>query len=357
METVHSPESIKVDNVNVAEVKRLVSPRELKETLPMSPEVNEFVYLSRQTINNIISGKDKRLLVVVGPCSIHNPDAAVEYAQRLKALSATMEDRLYFCMRTYFEKPRTTVGWKGLINDPNLDGSNDVATGLYQARKLMLEVLELGLPTATEMLDPIVPQYIAELISWASIGARTTESQTHREMASGLSMPIGFKNSTDGNLGVAINAMMSARSPHHFLGIDSDGRSSVIATKGNSSGHIILRGGGGRPNYDAVCVADAEEQLRAAGMTPHIMVDCSHANCNKKYELQEKVLHDVVRQRVEDGTKSLIGVMMESNIKPGKQDFPRTDGKPLEYGTSITDPCMGWEQTEQVLRYAWERLG
>ena len=357
METVHSPESIKVDNVNVAEVKRLVSPRELKETLPMSPEVNEFVYLSRQTINNIISGKDKRLLVVVGPCSIHNPDAAVEYAQRLKALSATMEDRLYFCMRTYFEKPRTTVGWKGLINDPNLDGSNDVATGLYQARKLMLEVLELGLPTATEMLDPIVPQYIAELISWASIGARTTESQTHREMASGLSMPIGFKNSTDGNLGVAINAMMSARSPHHFLGIDSDGRSSVIATKGNSSGHIILRGGGGRPNYDAVCVADAEEQLRAAGMTPHIMVDCSHANCNKKYELQEKVLHDVVRQRVEDGTKSLIGVMMESNIKPGKQDFPRTDGKPLEYGTSITDPCMSWEQTEQVLRYAWERLG
>jgi 3-deoxy-7-phosphoheptulonate synthase len=356
METVSNTERIRVENVHVAEVKPLIPPRALKDEFPQSAAAREFVFMARKTVNAILNGEDKRFLVVIGPCSLHDPGAAMVYAERLKKLAAELDDQLYICMRTYFEKPRTTVGWKGLINDPHLDGTNDLETGLREARKILIEVANMGLPAATEMLDPIVPQYIAELITWASIGARTTESQTHREMASGLSMPVGFKNSTDGNLQVAINAMMSAHSPHHFLGIDADGRASVIVTKGNPYGHVILRGGGGRPNYDAVSVADAEEQLRNASITPRIMVDCSHANCNKKYELQEKVLHDVIRQRTEESTKSLIGVMMESNLKPGRQEFPRADGKPLDYGVSITDPCMGWEQTETVLRFAHENL-
>ncbi|MFO7974041.1 MAG: 3-deoxy-7-phosphoheptulonate synthase [Candidatus Hydrogenedentota bacterium] len=343
-----------IQDAHVGEFLPLISPNEMKQHLPMSTRAQETVMSARETIARILLGEDKRMLVVAGPCSIHDTDTALDYAKRLYHAHQNFGEQLFIIMRTYFEKPRTTTGWKGLINDPALDGSYKLEEGLFKARRILLDIADMGLPTATEMLDPIVPQYIAEFISWASIGARTTESQTHREMASGLSMPVGFKNSTNGNLQVAINAMLSAKQGHHFLGIDQEGKTCVVQTLGNPWGHLILRGGGGRPNCDRVSVALAEEQLRDVGLEPRIMIDCSHDNSTKRYELQEKVLRDVMHQRTE-GTHSLIGLMLESNLNPGKQPIP-PDKSQLKYGVSITDACMGWDKTEDCLRYAHDKL-
>ncbi|HOZ49525.1 MAG TPA: 3-deoxy-7-phosphoheptulonate synthase [Candidatus Hydrogenedentes bacterium] len=344
----------RTDNLNVVSVTPLITPQAMKDEHPITAAAAETVYTGRKSIANILSKIDPRMLVVVGPCSIHDPAAALDYAARLAHLRKALGDRFELVMRAYFEKPRTTLGWKGLINDPYLDGSCDLGVGLRKARQLLVAIAELGVPTATEVLDPIVPQYIADLLSWASIGARTTESQTHREMASGLSMPVGFKNGTDGNLQIAINGLVSCRQAHHFLGIDQEGRTCVIETQGNKWGNIILRGGGGRPNYDPVSVADAEESLRRAGLEPLIVVDCSHANCGKRQELQAHVLRDVIQQRIE-GNHSLIGVMLESNIEAGSQPLQKDITK-LRYGVSVTDPCMGWTTTEELLRYAHRRL-
>lgn len=341
-------------DINVISYTTLVTPRELKTRLPISPEGISTVARGRQVVKEVLEKRDTRFLAIVGPCSIHDADAALEYAGRLRALSLELEDRIFILMRTYFEKPRTTVGWKGLLSDPYLDGSNDVSAGLHKGRELLVKITGLGLPTAAELLDPIVPQYMDDLVSWASIGARTSESQTHREMASGLSMPIGFKNSTDGNLQVAVDAMVSSHHEHHFLGIDADGRSGVVATRGNKLSHIILRGGRGRPNYDPVTVFETEDRMRKAGLDPRIMVDCSHANCGKRHELQAHVLRDVIEQRLR-GAKSLIGVMIESNLKPGNQKMTENP-EDLEYGVSITDACVGWEMTEAILREAHGRL-
>ncbi|MGI6461237.1 MAG: 3-deoxy-7-phosphoheptulonate synthase [Candidatus Hydrogenedentales bacterium] len=343
-----------IHDAHVAEMMPLISPKEIKHALPMSECAQETVMKGRREVVRILSGEDKRMLAVVGPCSIHDVDAALDYAQRLHQAHVEYGQRLFIVMRTYFEKPRTTTGWKGLVNDPDLDGSYNLEKGLTIARRLLLDIAGMGLPVASEVLDPIVPQYIADLITWASIGARTTESQTHREMASGLSMPIGFKNSTDGNLQVAVNALLSARQSHHFLGIDQDGQTCVITTLGNPWGHIILRGGGGSPNCDRVSVALAEEQLCAVGLEPRIMIDCSHDNSTRRYELQEKVLRDLIFQRAE-GTNSLIGMMLESNLEPGNQAIP-ADKSQLTYGVSITDPCMGWDMTDACLKYAYEHL-
>ncbi len=340
----------KVEDLNVVALRRLITPRKLKEELPLSDSASETVPNARQAIIDILEKRDRRLLVTTGPCSIHDGESAVEYAERLKALGSELSDRLVIVMRTYFEKPRTALGWKGLINDPNLDGSYDVPGGLAKARQILLRIAEIGVATGTEMLDPIVPQYISDLISWASIGARTTESQTHREMASGLSMPIGFKNSTDGNLQVAINGMLSSRNPHHFLGIDGDGLSCVVETRGNPGTHIILRGGKDQPNYGPVSVIQSEEKLRGAGLPERIVIDCSHANCGKRPELQGHVLRDVLQQRL-DGNQSILGVMIESNLKAGNQTLPE-DLSDLEYGVSVTDSCIDWETTEKLLRHA-----
>jgi len=320
----------------------------------MTPPANRTVVEGRETIKRILRREDTRLLVIVGPCSIHDHAAALDYAGRLAKLRETVEDQLFLVMRTYFEKPRTTLGWKGLVNDPHLDGTYDMATGLYKAREILLAVSEMGMPGATEVLDPIVPQYLDDLVAWAAIGARTTESQTHREMASGLSMPVGFKNSTDGNLRVAIDAMVSARQPHHFLGIDQEGRTAVISTRGNSCGHVIMRGGFDHPNYDPVSVTMAEEQMREAGLAPQIMIDCGHANSDKRPRLQAHVLKSALQQRF-DGNTSIIGVMIESNIKEGKQPLA-SDPSKLEYGLSITDPCLSWEDTARLLKFARDEL-
>jgi 3-deoxy-7-phosphoheptulonate synthase len=343
-----------LDDLNVVTITPLITPRALKAKLPVTEAIADTVDWGRRTIKDILARRDPRFLVIVGPCSIHDREGALEYARKLKSLSDRLNSRIFIAMRTYFEKPRTTVGWKGLLSDPFLDDSNDVPAGLAKAREILLQVNGMGLPAAAELLDPIVPQYISDLVSWASIGARTSESQTHREMASGFSMPIGFKNSTDGNLQVAVDAMLSAREPHHFLGIDTDGISGVVETCGNHHSHVILRGGRGRPNYDPVTVRETEERLLKAGLEPSIVVDCSHANCGKRHELQVHVLRDVIAQRLE-GTTSIAGVMIESYLKPGNQ---KLGGDPslLEYGVSITDACIGWEMTEDNLCKTYERL-
>ncbi len=334
-------------NTNVADERILISPAELKRHLPNSPEGEELVWNARQTIKKILTREDKRLLVVTGPCSIHDVDAAKEYAKRLKALHDELLDTLFIVMRIYFEKPRTTVGWKGLINDPYMDDSFRIEEGLHKARQLLLWLTEMGLPAATEALDPISPQYLSDLFAWAAIGARTTESQTHREMASGLSMPVGFKNGTDGGLTVAINALQSVSQPHSFLGINQQGQVTVIKTTGNVCGHVILRGGN-QPNYDSVHVALCEEALRKAGLPENIMIDCSHGNSSKKPELQPLVAENVTNQILE-GNKSIIGIMLESNLSAGNQPIP-ADVSKLEYGVSVTDGCIGWETTEKLLR-------
>lgn len=342
-------------NVNVLTTTPLTPPRQLKAELPVTDAAHRTVLEGRDAVRNILRGTDDRLLVIVGPCSIHDVEAARDYARRLAALKHELADRLFVVMRVYFEKPRTTVGWKGLINDPHLDGSFDIQRGVHMARKLLLDINALGLAAGTEMLDPITPQYIDDLVSWASIGARTTESQTHRQMASGLSMPVGFKNATDGNLQIAIDAMTSARSSHHFLGIDDEGQTCIVTTRGNDVGHVILRGGHDKPNYHPDNVDAAAGQLKDAGLDPVLMVDCSHANSNKKYERQEVVWNSLIEQRLA-GSRAIIGAMLESNLEAGKQAIPE-DKSQLTYGVSVTDACMDWEKTEQLLREGHRRLG
>ncbi len=340
--------NIEVHNINMASQEVLITPEQLWAEQPMSDQVRRTVAESRQVIWDILDGKDDRLFVVVGPCSIHDPIAAMDYARRLKALADELSDTLYIVMRVYFEKPRTTVGWKGLINDPHLDDTFKIEEGLHIGRKLLLDILELGLPTSTEALDPISPQYLQDLISWSAIGARTTESQTHREMASGLSCAVGFKNGTDGGLTVATNALQSVANPHRFLGINREGQVSVFTTVGNAYGHIVLRGGSAGPNYDSVHIKLCEEALEKAGVAKNIMVDCSHANSNKQPELQPLVVENVANQILE-GNQSIVGLMIESNLKAGNQSIPE-NLEDLEYGVSVTDGCIDWETTEACLR-------
>ncbi|MBI2385135.1 MAG: 3-deoxy-7-phosphoheptulonate synthase [Elusimicrobia bacterium] len=338
-------------DANVAGHTLLPPPREVTGQLPASEASLETVAAGRRAILDILDGKDDRLLMVVGPCSIHDPKAALEYAGRLKVLADKVSDRFLLCMRVYFEKPRTTIGWKGLINDPDMNDSFHIEAGLKLARRLLLKITELGLPTATEALDPITPQYLADLVCWYAIGARTIESQTHREMASGLSTPIGFKNGTDGNIQVALDAMKSALMPHHFLGVDPDGRISVYRTKGNRYGHVVLRGGKS-PNYDESSIALVRKALHAAKLPERIMVDCSHGNSSKDHRRQPAVFADCLAQRAR-GENSLIGVMIESNLNEGNQPIPR-DLKRLEHGVSVTDKCLGWEATEKMILAAYE---
>lgn len=345
--------TINIDNTNIVSEKILTPPRDFKQQLPLTEKSEQTVIQGRQAIQNILTGDDHRLLVITGPCSIHDTQSAKEYAQRLKVLNDELGDTLLIVMRIYFEKPRTTVGWKGMINDPHLDGSFEVSLGLKRARKLLLWMAELGLPVGTEALDPVTPQYLSDLFSWAAIGARTTESQTHREMASGLSTPVGFKNGTDGNLSVAINALHSVSTPHHFLGINQLGQVVQIKTRGNAYGHIILRGGK-TTNYDSVSIALAEKALDKDELRKNIIVDCSHDNSNKQYELQPLVANNVTQQIIE-GNTSIMGIMLESHLHAGHQAIPN-DISQLQYGVSITDACIDWQTTETLLRNITERL-
>ena len=338
----------KTSDINVIETQVLPTPKELIHTLPKTEAQAEFITRARRDIHNLIFGDDRRLLLIVGPCSIHDLEAGREYGRLLSALAREVADRVLIAMRVYFEKPRTTVGWKGLIMDPRLDGSHDIAEGLRLARTFLRDVLDLGLPTATEMLDPITPQYIADLVCWCAIGARTTESQTHRQMASGLSMPLGFKNGTDGNLQTAINAICAAAQPQTFLGISMDGTASAIVTRGNANCHLVLRGGAAGPNFDPGHIAETELLLEKAGLPKSILVDCSHANSAKQPERQPEVLRAVLRQ-VADGNTSIMGAMMESNLSAGSQPFPQPRER-LRYGVSITDPCVDWPATEAAVR-------
>jgi len=340
---------LKTQNLRVVKTEPLVPPSVLKAELPASDDIYQVVVQARATVRAMIGGTDRRLLAVVGPCSIHDPAAAMEYARRLQALAERLQDKLYIIMRVYFEKPRTTIGWKGLINDPHLDGTYDIQLGLRLARRLLLDINALGLPAGTELLDPITPQYLADLISWTAIGARTTESQTHREMASGLSMPVGFKNSTEGNFAVAANALESARHPHTFLGINQDGQTSAIHTQGNPDGHVILRGGRG-PNHDAESIRACAMLLAKSGLPARLMIDCSHGQTNKDYTRQPEILANVIGQ-ITAGNTAVMGVMLESNLQPGNQTL--TNGRDgLAYGVSITDPCIDWATTERALNEA-----
>ena len=336
-----------LNNVHISDEQVLITPDQLKAEFPLTAAQEAQIEQSRQTISDIIAGRDPRLLVVCGPCSIHDPDTAIEYARRFKTLSEQVSDSLYLVMRVYFEKPRTTVGWKGLINDPHMDGSFDVEAGLKIARHLLVELVSMGLPLATEALDPNSPQYLGDLFSWSAIGARTTESQTHREMASGLSMPVGFKNGTDGSLGTAINAMRAASMPHRFVGINQAGQVCLLQTQGNPDGHVILRGGKA-PNYSPTDVAQCEKEMVQAGLRPALMIDCSHGNSNKDYRRQPGVAESAVAQ-IKDGNRSIIGLMIESNIHEGNQssEQPRSE---MKYGVSVTDACIDWETTETLLR-------
>lgn len=341
-------------NTHIEESHILLTPNEVKSKLPLTDEAEKTVLNFRNEIEDILDGKDSRKFIVVGPCSIHDTKSAEEYAYRLKNLSDRVNDKLLLIMRVYFEKPRTTVGWKGLINDPDMDDSFQIEKGLLTARNLLIKITELGLPAATEALDPIVPQYIGELIAWSAIGARTTESQTHREMASGLSMPVGFKNGTDGSVQVALNALESARKPHHFLGINATGQVSIFKTKGNAYGHIILRGGAKQPNFDAANVKIAEEKLKAANLPPKIVIDCSHGNSNKDYKKQSAVFENVIQQILEKNS-SIVGMMLESNLYEGSQPIP-SQLEELKYGVSVTDKCISWEETEKIILAAYEKL-
>jgi 3-deoxy-7-phosphoheptulonate synthase len=338
------------ENINVTAFDTMPTPEEIHARLPISAKATKTVTHGRRVLRDILDRKDHRLFVVVGPCSIHDPVAGLDYARRLKALSDEVGDTLQLIMRVYFEKPRTTVGWKGYINDPFMDDSFRIDIGMEKARKFLLDIAELGLPTGTEALDPISPQYYGDLITWTAIGARTTESQTHREMSSGLSTPVGFKNGTSGDLAVAINAILSASKPHSFLGINGAGKVAVVRTRGNAHGHVVLRGGDGRPNYDTVSVSMAEQAMLKAKLPANIVVDCSHANSFKKPELQPLVMTDIVNQ-IRGGNKSLVGVMIESNIEAGNQSIP-ADLSQLKYGCSVTDACVDWDTTEKMIRDA-----
>jgi 3-deoxy-7-phosphoheptulonate synthase len=344
----------KIFNTHIETSHTLITPHEIKLKLPLTDVAEKTVLKYRQELEAILNFEDNRKFIVVGPCSIHDVKAAEEYAERLKALSERVKDKLLLIMRVYFEKPRTTVGWKGLINDPDMDDSFYIEKGLLIARNLLIKIAELGLPTATEALDPIVPQYIGELITWSAIGARTTESQTHREMASGLSMPVGFKNGTDGSINVALNALQSARIPHHFLGINQRGQVSVFKTRGNAYGHVILRGGGGQPNFDTANVKIAEAKLKDANLAPRIVIDCSHGNSNKDYKLQAFAFENIIQQ-ILDGSTSIVGMMLESNLYEGNQPIPN-NLEQLKYGISVTDKCIAWEETEKIILTAYEKL-
>jgi len=340
-------------DVNVKSFKPLISPAAIKEELPVTDDVAKTVIQGRRDVENILQKKDDRLLLIAGPCSIHDIDAALEYAEKLNRLRQEVKEKINLIMRVYFEKPRTTVGWKGLINDPFLDASHDMDEGLRKARSLLIDINRMGLPTTTEILDPITPQYIAGLLTWVAIGARTTESQTHRELASGLSMPVGFKNSTDGSLDSAINAMMAAGAPQHFLGVDPHGVSSMVSTTGNPFGHIVLRGGP-HPNYDPISVKRAQDKLNDKNLLDAVMIDCSHDNSGQTHKGQSFVFKSVLDQRTEHNT-SIIGMMLESNLFEGNQKCSG-DGKTIKYGVSITDECISWETTESLIRCAFERL-
>jgi len=346
--------SQELENINITAFDTMPSPAELHARLPLSAKAADVVNAGREALRAILEHKDDRLFIVVGPCSIHDPVAGLDYARRLKALQEEVNDTLLLVMRVYFEKPRTTTGWKGYINDPDMDDSFRVDQGMEKARQFLLDVSELGLPAGTEALDPISPQYLGDLITWNAIGARTTESQTHREMSSGLSTPVGFKNGTDGDISIAINAILSASHPHSFLGLNDQGRVAIVRTRGNQHGHVVLRGGDGRPNYDTVSVAMAEQAMLKAKLPANIVVDCSHANSFKKPELQPLVMADVINQVV-NGNTSILGLMIESNLVAGNQKIPE-DLSQLKYGCSVTDACVDWDTTEKMLRAAAAHL-
>ena len=343
----------KTQDTHVAGAEVLITPKAVKSKLPGNRKAFETVIQGRHELEAILDEKDRRLFVVLGPCSIHDPQAAYEYAVKLKRLAGLVKSTMVLIMRVYFEKPRTTIGWKGLINDPDMDDSFHIEKGILLARRLLLKFTEMGLPAATEALDPIIPQFIADLISWSAIGARTTESQTHREMASGLSMPVGFKNATDGSIQVALNGLKSARSSHHFLGINQNGQTAVYRTTGNPYSHIVLRGGA-KPNYDAASIEACEKALEAAGLPKNIVVDCSHGNSNKDYRLQP-VAFNAVLDQIEKGNRSVVGFMLESNLNEGNQPLQKDRSK-LKYGVSITDACINWVTTEELLLSAHQRL-
>ena len=344
----------RTQDLHVREIVRLQAPRKLKAELPAPDASSATVAQAREAVTRILRQQDPRFLVVVGPCSIHDVTGALEYARKLNALRREFSSRMEIVMRVYFEKPRTTIGWKGLINDPHLDDTQDIESGLKIARRLLLDITGMGLPTATEFLDPIIPQYIDDLVTWAAIGARTPESQTHRELASGLSTPVGFKNATDGSLQIAVDAMCSARTPHSFLGIDQDGFTAIVRTTGNPDGHIVLRGGRLQTNFDAQSIREAETKLAQAGLPPVLMVDCSHANSGKQPARQEDVWRSIIEQRVA-GSRPLIGAMIESYLFEGNQPIPKNLAE-LRYGISITDACISWETTERLLRWGYDRL-
>ncbi|PCJ60015.1 MAG: 3-deoxy-7-phosphoheptulonate synthase [Planctomycetota bacterium] len=342
------------DDIHIDKMIALQTPLELKEKYPLTDELRDTVIKCRKDVNNVINRDDNRFMIITGPCSIHDEKVAEDYAKRLKDLSDEVSDKILLVMRVYFEKPRTTVGWKGLISDPHINGVNDIDYGLELARKLLVEVVKCGLPVATEALDPVTPQYIGDLISWIAIGARTTESQTHRELASGVSAAVGFKNGTSGNLDVALNAMVSSSYPHNFLGIDQTGQTKIVRTLGNKLGHLVLRGGDNGPNYDKESIASAEENLRKRELKESIIVDCSHANSSKDHNKQLAVMENLVEQII-DGNKSIIGAMLESNINEGNQ--PITDNvADLAYGVSITDKCINWESTETLIKNVYKKL-
>jgi 3-deoxy-7-phosphoheptulonate synthase len=342
------------ENLNVSAVDLMPSPDEVKGRVPLTDRAAQTVIRGRRTLEAILDGRDPRLFVVVGPCSIHDPVAGLDYARRLRALAEEVADTFVLVMRVYFEKPRTSVGWKGFINDPYMDDSFRIDEGMEKARRFLLDANEIGLPAGTEALDPIAPQYYGDLVAWTAIGARTSESQTHREMSSGLSTPVGFKNGTDGDVEAAVNAILSAARPHSFLGVNGQGRSAIIRTRGNRYGHLVLRGGGGRPNFDTVSISLAEQALAKAGLRQNIVVDCSHANSWKRPEMQPLVMRDVVHQ-IREGNRSIVGLMVESFIEAGNQPIPE-DLSRLRYGCSVTDACVGWDTTVEMLRGAREIL-
>ncbi|MGE0387636.1 MAG: 3-deoxy-7-phosphoheptulonate synthase [Gammaproteobacteria bacterium] len=337
---------LRTDDVRIVETREVIAPQELLRDVPLGERASQTVFFARRALQNVLAGTDDRLLVVVGPCSIHDPEAAHDYAGRLKVAANAFERDLLIVMRVYFEKPRTTIGWKGLINDPGLDESFRINDGLHIARRLLVDLNEMGMPAATEFLDPISPQYVADLIAWGAIGARTTESQVHRELASGLSCPVGFKNATDGGIQIAVDAIRAAANRHHFLGVTKSGHTAIVETAGNPDCHLILRGGNNGPNYSPEHIEEAAGMLRAAGLPARIIVDCSHANSGKSHERQSDVGREVAAQ-IARGDRRIVGVMLESFIASGRQDLK--PGKALAYGQSITDACMGWEETEAVL--------
>ena len=345
----------KVEDLNVVGTAPLISPNDLDVQVPITEEIAEHVVRGRAQIEAILNGTDQRLLVIAGPCSIHDETAALEYAGRLAALAEKLSDKVFIVMRVYFEKPRTTVGWKGFIYDPGLDDSFDINAGITRARSLLLKLNEIGIYGATEFLDPVVPQYLAEFITWACIGARTVESQTHRQMASGLSMPVGFKNSTEGAIQPAVDAMVSARSPHAFLGIDHEGRTCIVHTKGNPLGHLVLRGGNSGANFGADGISAAHQRMEAAGVPTGVLVDCSHGNSNKDFAKQALAFQDAIGQRLA-GEADIIGCMLESHLNPGNQKVTG-DLSALKYGVSITDACIGWEETEELLTWVHGQVG